>query len=188
MNLWLRVLWVFVSALFKPRMAHILDVSRLRLCVLPTDLDSNGHMNNGRYLAIMDLGRLDLILRTGMLRFLLAHKDVPILAAATLRYRLPLAPWQRYTLETRVVHWTDRWLFLEQRFIIETGPRKGAVAAIGLVKGSFYDRRARKTVPTQTLLDALGIADTSPPIPEAIHAFLAADAALQAETAPPGGA
>lgn len=183
MNLWLRVLWIFLASLGKPRLSHILDISRLNFRVFPTDLDSNLHMNNGRYLTIMDLGRLDLILRTGLLRFMREHKNVPILAAATLRYRLPLDPWQRYTLETQVVYWDERWIFLEQRFILADGPKAGAIAAIGLVKGSFYDRANKTTVPTQALLEALGISDSSPPLPAPVAAFLAADAALQSHTA-----
>ncbi len=34
--------------------------------VLPTDLDVLGHMNNGVYLSIMDLGRMDLLQRSGI--------------------------------------------------------------------------------------------------------------------------
>ena len=37
------------------------DVGRIRLRVLPTDLDVLGHMNNGVYLSIFDLGRFDLL-------------------------------------------------------------------------------------------------------------------------------
>ena len=29
--------------------------------VWPNDLDTNAHMNNGRYLTLMDLGRFDLM-------------------------------------------------------------------------------------------------------------------------------
>ena len=38
-------------------------VSRCRFCVAPTDLDINLHMNNGRFLQIMDIGRRDWMLR-----------------------------------------------------------------------------------------------------------------------------
>ncbi|HAJ90090.1 MAG TPA: Mesenchymal stem cell protein DSCD75, partial [Rhodospirillaceae bacterium] len=54
MNLLLRVLYVFISAFFKPKIADICAPSYLKLVVCPNDLDFNMHMNNGRYLTIMD--------------------------------------------------------------------------------------------------------------------------------------
>ena len=65
MNLYLRLFILLIRALFKPRMAT-LDTSVLHFHVLPNDLDLHRHMNNGRYLSIMDLGRADLMLRTGI--------------------------------------------------------------------------------------------------------------------------
>ena len=40
---------------------------QLPLRVLPNDLDTNLHLNNGRYLTLMDLGRVDLMLRMGVM-------------------------------------------------------------------------------------------------------------------------
>jgi len=41
------------------------DVGRMTFRVVPTDLDVLGHMNNGVYFSLMDLGRIDLMIRTG---------------------------------------------------------------------------------------------------------------------------
>jgi acyl-CoA thioesterase FadM len=182
MNLIFRVLWVILYSFFRPKIDHVLSPSRLTLRVWPNDLDTNWHMNNGRYLTIMDLGRFDLILRTGLLQLMLKQKSVPILAAATIRYRLPLDPWQKFHLDTRVVCWDDKWVIMEQRFIHADGPKAGAVAAIGLVKGSFWDKANKTTVPTQKLLDILGITDHSPPFPPEVAAWLAAEDSLKGVT------
>ena len=40
-------------------------VSRVRVRTLPTDIDLLKHMNNGRYGSLFDLGRFDLLIRTG---------------------------------------------------------------------------------------------------------------------------
>ena len=40
--------------------------ARIRLTTLPTDIDILRHMNNGRYLSLFDLGRWDLLIRTGL--------------------------------------------------------------------------------------------------------------------------
>ncbi|MDB5490660.1 MAG: Mesenchymal stem cell protein, partial [Micavibrio sp.] len=60
MNLYLRVLIVIFRALFGQPMTDVTTPQRIRLRVYPNDLDSNLHMNNGRYLTVMDLGRLNL--------------------------------------------------------------------------------------------------------------------------------
>ena len=90
MNLYLRLLIIFIASYFKPKIADILATSVLRLRVWPNDLDLNVHMNNGRYLTIMDLGRLDLVLRTGLLKVMIRRGCLPVLSAASIRYRLPL--------------------------------------------------------------------------------------------------
>ena len=59
-----------VSVLTEPdRFRGSLDVmgtSVLTMRVWPTDLDMNVHMNNGRYLQIMDVARAEWMMRTGV--------------------------------------------------------------------------------------------------------------------------
>lgn len=179
MNLYLRTLLVFLSSFFKETIRDILEPSILRLRVFPNDLDFNGHMNNGRYLTIMDLGRFDLVLRTGLMKLMLRQKSVPILASAKIRYRQPLLPFQPYDLETRIICWDEKWAYLEQRFVIVDGPKKGAVAAIAIVKGSFFDKRAGKTVPTCDLMQAIGHDKPSPEFPSHIRKWQEAEEALR---------
>lgn len=169
MHLYFRVLWVLLSSFFKPKISSILDVSVLKFKVLPNDLDFNMHMNNGRYLTVMDLGRFDLVLRAGLLQIMMKQKSVPILGSATIRYRLPLTPFQSYELHTRIVSWDNKWAYMEQRFIIaDGGPKNGAIAAVALVKGSFYDQKNKRTVPTKDVLSLAGLAVETPEIPEHI--------------------
>lgn len=182
MNLYLRLLIVLIASLFKPRLRHVTDPASLIFHVLPNDLDLNVHMNNGRYMTIMDLGRLDLVLRTGLFRLMMARGYLPVLGSANMRWRLPLGPFQRYRLETRAVCWDDKWIYLEQRFVIAKGAKAGAVAAIGTLKGSFYDRRTRTTVPTNDLLSAIGIDEPSPPMPAHIREWQKAEETLRSVT------
>ncbi len=180
MNLYIRVLYVLIRSFFAPRITSIADVARVRLRVWPNDLDFNMHMNNGRYLTVMDLGRFDLILRNGLMKLMLKQKSVPILGSAKIRYRLPLMPFQQFDLETRVVGWDDKWIYMEQRFIIAHGPKAGAVAAIAVVKGSFFDKKTRTTVPTADMLAALnydGLA--TPELPDHIRKWQDAEDALR---------
>ncbi len=131
MNLLLRLLWVLVRGARGARLAPGAEAT-LALRVWPTDLDLNGHMNNGRYLSIMDLGRLDLVARMGLLGAFARQGWRPLLGSAQLRFFRSLKPFARYHLRTRVLWWDEKWIYLEQVFEAE-----GRVAARGRVKGLF---------------------------------------------------
>lgn len=179
MNLYFRFFWVVIASWFKPKITNVLTAQKLRMRVLPNDLDFNMHMNNSRYQTVMDLGRVDFIFRTGLYQEMKKIKAMPVLSTAKMRYRIPLAPFQQYDLETRMVCWDDKWLYIEHRFIIAKGERAGVIAAIGLVKGAFYSRETKETVPTQKLLEITKLEQESPKFPEYILQWSQSDNALR---------
>ncbi len=183
MNLYFRLLYMLVASFFKPRVHDALAESHLSFHVLPTDLDLNGHMNNGRYLTIMDLGRMDFVLRVGLAGYVIRNKYIPVLSAAQVRYRLPLLPFQKYTLATRILCWDEKWFYMEQRFIINGGKKDGAIAAIGLLKGSFFSKAKRTTAPVREIVQAIGQTIDSPPFPDYIVKWAEAEDALRDVTA-----
>lgn len=117
----------------RPRLTP-LDESVIDLRVLPNDLDLHAHMNNGRYLSIMDLGRLDLMTRTGLGRVALKQRWIPLVAWASIRYRRPLKVFQRFQLRTRIVYWDIKWFYIEQRFERD-GQLIAAARIVGLLRG-----------------------------------------------------
>ena len=182
MNLWLRFLWLLLATLWRPALDPRTATSRLMFRVLPSDLDINLHMNNGRYLTIMDLGRIDLVLRSGLGRAIRRNGWAPTLGAVVIRYRQELRPFERYRLETRLSAWTESVAVMEHTFVVASGPRRERVAARALVKAGFYDRKKRTQVPVRRLVAELGLPDAetvSPPLTPEIEAFLAADSALR---------
>ncbi|MAM33852.1 MAG: Mesenchymal stem cell protein DSCD75 [Micavibrio sp.] len=183
MNLIFRMMKVFISSFFKTRLKGIFAVSKLHFRVWPNDLDTNFHMNNGRYLTIMDLGRFDLVLRNGLMKFMFAHKSVPVLAAATIRYRLSLDPFQKYRLESRVVCWDEKWIYMEQRFILVGGDKHEAVAAIALVKGGFLNKKEKKMVSVADVINEVGHGEKSPEFPTHVKEWAEAENALRDVTA-----
>lgn len=166
MNLYLRLIWIMICSFFKSAIHTIEEPSILEFTVLPNDLDLNLHMNNGRYLTIMDLGRLDYIVRSGVYKKMLKRKSIPVLSAAQMRYRLPLMPFRRYKLITNIICWDEKWVYMRQDFIIKKGEKAGAIAASGLLKGSFYDKRNKQTVPTEELLSVFYKGRAVPPSPD----------------------
>lgn len=183
MNLYFRLILIILKSYWKPKITDVLKGCRSIFHVLPTDLDTNLHMNNGRYLTIMDLGRLDLVLRTGLMRVMMKKNSIPVLSSVKIRYRLPLQAFQKYELTTRVICWDEKWVFMEQRFVIAKGRKKGATAAIALLKGGFYDRKGKKTVPTQDLMDIVGMDLVSPDFPDYINDWQKAEETLKTVTA-----
>ena len=150
MNLWLRLIWLWFSSRFRPRLAS-LEPSRISMIVLPNDLDTNLHMNNGRYLTLMDLGRADIFLRSGFFAATRSAGWTPVLSAASIRYRRELRLWRRFTIETRIVYWEATAFVMEHRILITTKEGREAVAAQALMRGGLYDRTAKAFVPVDDL-------------------------------------
>ncbi len=133
MNLWLRLLWVYWRA-FRGKRLGLLEVSVVPLIVLPGDLDIYGHMNNGRYLTLMDLGRMDLLFRTGMGKIAGKHRWGPLVGQVTIRYRKSLKLFQPFEIHTRITGWDEKWFYIEQTF--RRGRRELASASVqGLFRG-----------------------------------------------------
>jgi acyl-CoA thioesterase FadM len=162
MNLLGRLLLVVLRTLrYRPASFHPFAEARLRFHVLPHDLDFNLHMNNARYLALMDLGRVDLLNHLGLLRLAFRGRWLPVLGGLTIRYHRPLQLFQGFDLITRIVGWDDKWFYLEQRF--ERGPKLVAIAHVrALIRGP------EGSIPSQEILRALGASLASPPLPEAV--------------------
>ncbi len=178
MNLIFRLFAICIGYLFHNEKIQPMDISSINSRVWPLDLDANMHMNNGRYLSIMDLGRLDLMVRIGVVGQVIKNKWMPVLSAATIRYRLPLNPLQKFRLETKIAWWDDKWFYIEQRFVIVGGNKDGVVAAIAFVKGSLYDRNNKQTVPSHDLTTMMGIIDI-PKKPDYIEAWQKSEAAMR---------
>ena len=179
MNLWLRLLRVLITARFRQKLTLPADVSVLHFRVWPHDLDLSAHMNNGRYLTLMDLGRTDIMLQSGLWRALWNNGWTPIASAITIRFRRELLLLQKIRLETRLVCWDPTLVVIEQTFYLEGGSRDGQVAARALFKGGLYDRRAKAFVPITRLMQSIGVMAESPLAPPDVEAFLHAGERLK---------
>lgn len=157
MNLWLRMLWMLLTVRFRSR-ATIFEPTSIRMTVLPNDLDFNGHVNNGRYFTLADVGRMDFVVRTGTARLALARRARPIVGDAMAKFRKDLKPFQRFELKTRILGWDRKWVFMEHRFI-----RGGRTAGIVVMRGLFVDPDGPMT--PADLLSGLGVDQPSPALP-----------------------
>ena len=132
MNLIFRLLYVYVYSLFRERLSIADSKSRLPMMVLPNDLDIIMHMNNGRYLTICDLNRVDLFIRSGLLKTMRKRKWFPVIAEHTMSYKKSLHLFERYTAELELTHWDDKFFYMTHTFsnaerVVATGTSKGAI-------------------------------------------------------------
>jgi acyl-CoA thioesterase FadM len=133
-NLVFRLLWLRLTVRRKSRLGFR-DIDRLPMRARWTDLDQLRHVNNGVFLSMMDLGRVDLMMRTGTWKKLMDAAYYPVVASQTITYRKSLRWRQRFVLETRMAGFHERALFVEQRFVVD-----GELFAQAFVKARFLKR------------------------------------------------
>ena len=180
MNLWLRLFHLILASFFRPRLDPARDVSRLSFRVWPHDLDTSLHMNNGRYWTIMDLGRADLMIRSGLWRAVLRHGWTPVVSAGKIRFRRELKAFRAFRLETRIVAWAETWFVIEHRVLATARDGSDLLAAIALVRAGLYDRKAKGFVPVARMFEEIGVAEMASPEPSLeLAAFLEAEEALK---------
>jgi acyl-CoA thioesterase FadM len=160
MNLFFRLMKVLLGNLWRAPL-DLLGESIVEFRVLPNDLDVNLHMNNGRYLTLMDLGRFDLVFGMGMLRHMIRRSWRPVAASATIRFRRSLRPFQKFRIRTSLACWDEQWVYFQQRFESE-----GKVVAQGFVRALL--RGGAGNVPTERILEVMGQEVPSPSMPESI--------------------
>ncbi len=136
MSLIFRMIWLLLSSRFKPRLPHIKPLNELNMMVLPNDLDINLHMNNGRYLTICDLTRVDMFMRTGLAKTMFKQKWMPIITEHTMQYKKALKPFQKYKVTMAVIGWDERSFDMVHTFLV--GAR---VVAEGTSKGVIYSKQ-----------------------------------------------
>jgi len=113
-----RMIYILIASLFKPRLPVENPENALQLSVLPNDLDINLHMNNGRYLTICDLTRVDMFIRTGLLKTMMKEKWIPIISEHTMKYKKPLGLFQKYTVSMQITHWDEKYFFMIHTFTV----------------------------------------------------------------------
>jgi acyl-CoA thioesterase FadM len=132
--------------------------------VWPNDLDMNLHLNNGRYLTLMDIGRFDLTIRAGLLKAMIVKRWLPVLSTASIQFYRSLGPFQKFQLTTKIIYWDEKWLYLSQGYHCHD-----KVYASAVVKAVF--KHGKLTVPVRELFAFLGEEFFLPEMPKDISAL-----------------
>lgn len=164
MNLYFRLLIGLLRSAFS-RSIKVTEQTQNRFRVLPTDIDLFGHMNNGRYLQIMDVARCCWMVRSGVIGAMAKNRWSAVLGGGTIRFRRALKPLESYRVTTRLICWDRRWFYLEHGFI----DRRGNCVAVGNSRAAL--RHKGKWVSAQQVMDQVDPGVISDPIPEYLHAL-----------------
>jgi len=163
-----RLIWALIRSRIKPPIGP-LDEASVAMRVWPNDLDLNVHMNSGRYVSMMDIGRVEILGRMRVLLKVFGRGWRPIVGGSTIRYRRSLLPLQRFVVRTRIVCWDEKWLYFRQ--VIES---RGELYAIAYVRGLLRGKEGNIT-PAQ-ILELTGKSGLqSPPMPEEMARWAAVE-------------
>jgi acyl-CoA thioesterase FadM len=167
MNLYLRLIFTLLRAWRLPRFDVGTTLERT-FRVLPNDIDMNGHMNNGRYMTIVDLMLMEYFVRIGFAGVLIKQGWRPMSGGSFITYRRGLKPFQTYRLRYRIDACDEFWNFMRFEFL--DGDK---VCASGYMKGAAVGKQG--LVPNTQSYAALGLEVLPNSVPEPVQHWLAAE-------------
>ena len=151
MYVWGRLLRVALTS--KSRGAYRLgEESRLSFRCLPSDIDSNVHLNNARYMMLADLGRIDLFLRAGLLGLARRKKWAPMMGGVQSVYVREIRLWRRFDVLSSIETWEGTQVIGRHRFVLENGE----TAALIMTTAGVYDSPNRRFLTIDEVVQALG--------------------------------
>ncbi|WP_353643078.1 thioesterase family protein [Mesorhizobium sp. WSM2239] len=150
--------------------------SRLAFRCLPTDIDFNIHLNNARYLMLADLGRMDIFLRSGLLKLMREKKWAPMMGGVQSVFVREIRLWRRFEVVSSIETWDGTQVIGRHQFILDNGE----TAALVMTTAGIYEPANRRFIEIDQVIAALGV-ETKPRQPsEAERIFMASHTGLRA--------
>ncbi len=173
MNLYLRLIWALLRAWRLPRIVTGDTITRT-MRVWPNDIDINGHMNNGRYLTIVDLMLTETFVRSGFLQAMIKAGWRPMSGGSFMTYRKGLQPFERYQLSFRLTAADEHWNYMRMEF----RRMDGTLCAAGYMKGAAVGKNG--LVPNAQSYARAKMAWVERPLPEEVATWVKAEQQLMA--------
>ena len=165
MNLYFRLIWLLLRLPFLKKQDDPLAPTKLKMRVCLNDLDLNFHVNNGRYLTMMDLGRFHLMGKTGLLKQSIKRKWMPVLGSTKVHFIRPLNPFNKFVMTTQLLYWDEKWMYLEQKIF-----KKNQLCVSALFKTLFIGKHGK--VPSDDVMALLPNKIEKPVMPDYLKAWL----------------
>ncbi|WOR13679.1 thioesterase family protein [Hyphomonas sp. FCG-A18] len=158
MNLFFRLVRIFLAALFSKKDGGITDLYKLKFSVWLTDQDMFAHMTNSRYFSFSDLGTINFIIRSNCWGTMRKRGWIPVILSEKVIVGKMLKFPQAFELETQITCWDDTYVAIQHKFV-----RKGRThATVELV--AKFAATDRSFVNPEMVLKAVGHDVTSPPL------------------------
>ncbi|XP_005178985.2 protein THEM6 [Musca domestica] len=131
-NYFLRcVFTVFAGRLFQSK-RKVTDTTTIYGLCTSQDVDIFiKHMNNARYLRELDFARFHFYALTGIYEKIRERRGGAVQGASSVRYRRTIPIFHPYKIQTKLIWWDDKAIYLEQQFVTLTD---GFVRAVAMSK------------------------------------------------------
>lgn len=174
MYVWLRLARMMATA--RSRGPYKLGgESRLAFRCLPTDIDSNMHLNNARYMMLADVGRIDIFARSGLIALARKNKWAPMMGGLQAVYVREIKLWKKFEVVSTVETWEDTQVIGRHRFVLEDG----RTAALVMTTAGVYDFRNRQFLKIDDLFRELGETACPRPPSDEERIFMASHTGLR---------
>ena len=156
MNLFFRRLWVYLRAQLSSKDGLITDIYSIHFRVWLTDQDTFLHLTNSRYLSFSDLGRLNLLIRSGIRNILQTESWEVVVCSQTRTIARMLKSPQTFEMACQITGWTNDHIAICHRFQRSSKVHAEVNTLVQL------QTRAGDVVPVSALLERLKVSTPSP--------------------------
>ncbi|MCH8562187.1 acyl-CoA thioesterase [Nesterenkonia sp. YGD6] len=118
MHVIFRTLLVLLQARRRPTMTPW-ESSVVTMRALPTDVDIARHINNGQYFSLFDLGRFDLMARSGLWAQMRKRGWSPVVQSEQITFRRSVTFMTRFEIHTRMIGFDEKCFYFEQRAVVD---------------------------------------------------------------------
>lgn len=159
MNLFLRLIGVWLRAVFAATHRPLTAPRALTFSVWITDQDMFMHMTNSRYLSFADLGRVDLVMRTKLSQMMNRKGWRTEICGQSMTINRMLKAPKSFSLETQLCGWDGQYIAISQTFL-RRGKNHASVNTLLKIQD-----KSGNPIPPQLLIDLIEPELGSPALP-----------------------
>lgn len=118
MHVIFRTILILLKARRRSRVS-LWESTDITLRALPTDVDFLMHINNGQYFTLFDLGRYDLMVRSGFWKASRAKGWYPVVQAEQITFRKAVNFWTKFQIHTKLIGVDAKCFYVEHRVVVD---------------------------------------------------------------------
>lgn len=166
MNLFFRMILIFIKASLRKVSVDVLGETTLKFRVWLTDQDMFAHMTNSRYMSFSDLGTINFIMRSSCWSEMRKRGWYPVICAQSMTVSRMLKFPQSFDVRTKLVGWNDTYVGISHTF-----ERNGRTHAQVNVLARFASSDRTRVTP-QDMIEAVRSTAQSPEIPRVFQQLM----------------